>query len=172
VEEPLVAPFSDRSIIQLSLGWWRPKKRFLMTGVWFRPEALIIALQTTQGVFCSSLIRTKLQKLAAGTAQWICVIRAITFAKSSSNIRARKRDEMSGRILLVFRERDWAGCDFCPMRGWARMGSSFRMERNSSKTRAHRAARSRSQIQSSSFATGSREYAPDDRLRRVIKDAG
>src|SRR4051794_12896823 len=35
------------------------------------------------------------------------------------------------------------------------------------KTRAHRAARSRTHIQSSSSANGSRECAPDDRLRRV-----
>jgi len=62
-----------------------------MTGVRFHPEALIIALQTTQRAFGSSLIRPKLQKLAAGTAQWICVTRAITFTKSSTSLRARKR---------------------------------------------------------------------------------
>src|SRR5947199_7508199 len=108
VEEPLVVPFSGRSIIQLSLGWWRPKKRFLMAGVRFHPEALIIALQTTQRAFGSSLIRPKLQKLAAGTAQWICVTRAITFTKSSTTLRARKRDEMREPHSLGV-SRTWLG---------------------------------------------------------------
>ena len=120
-----------------------PKKRFLMTGVRFHPEALIIALQTTQRAFGSSLIRPKLQKLVAGTAQWICVTRAITFTKSSTSLRARKRDEMRdphfswlsrmwlGRLRLLPDEK--AGQEWRLRFGWR--GIPAKLERNASRDR-------------------------------------
>src|SRR5438552_8140490 len=51
---------------------------------------------------------TEAAEIAAGTAQWICVTSAITFTKSSTSLRARKRDEMRDPHSLGV-SRTWLG---------------------------------------------------------------